>query len=350
MTRDKYRYENIAATPYAKLLSGQYGISLSAVTAQSADGVIRASDVTRAAETGAAAGGSRTASQPRMTPLARRMAEAKGIDPGALHGSGHSGKIFAADLRDAPQAGAPGADDEVTVINMNGVRRTIARRMSQSASETATVTQFMDMDATDMLELRRILNEGAAAGERITVTSFLVKAIATATREHERFRMQISEGADAFLLHRAVNVGIAVGMDEGLLVPVMHDADQKTLRVINAEVASLSRRAKDGSLFPHNYEGGVITLSNMGMYGVTAFTPIINQPEASILGVGAPMPRLTLTQQGVVVRSYITQSLTYDHRIINGTEAALFQQRVKELIENPEELTGPAPAAGSQQE
>jgi pyruvate dehydrogenase E2 component (dihydrolipoamide acetyltransferase) len=362
----KYRYEKVAATPYAKLLAEQRGVALSSVTA-GADGVVRAADVLTAAESaGAGVGAAREASgrpsdggvshevfgrtvgadasASRATPLARRIAAAKGIDLGSVQGSGRFGKILASDLSGA--AGAAGfvraagadAEDVVTVVKMNGMRRTIAQRMARSARETAVVTQFMEMDVSDLLELRAIVNEGRPKGERITLTSFFVKAMAIAVREHERFRMQIQEEENAFLLHSAVNIGVAVGTDEGLSVPVLRGADGKTLGEINAEVSSLSQKARDGALSPDDYRGGVMTLSNMGMFGVTAFTPIINQPEASILGVGAPSERLVLEEDGVRTHSFVMQSLTYDHRIINGTEAAKFQLRVKDLIERPEQL------------
>jgi pyruvate dehydrogenase E2 component (dihydrolipoamide acetyltransferase) len=210
--------------------------------------------------------------------------------------------------------------------------------MGRSSRETASVTQFMEMDATELLELRRLMNEDRGAQDRITVTSLIVKALAIALCEHERFRMQLSEQEDAFLLRSAVHIGIAVGADEGLFVPVLRHADKKSVREINAEVSSLSRKARDGALRPDDYTGGVITLSNMGMYGVTAFTPIINQPEASIVGIGAPAQRLVMYPDGIKTRPFITQSLTYDHRIVNGTEAADFQLRIKDLTERPEQL------------
>jgi pyruvate dehydrogenase E1 component beta subunit len=276
----------------------------------------------------------------RITPLARRVAEVKGLDVHAMKGSGRLGKIFVADLSSAAsRAIAAHPDDEVSVVKMNGVRRTIAQRMGRSSRETAPVTQFMEMDATELLELRGLMNEGAGVQGRITVTSLIVKAMAIAVREHERFRMQLNEQEDGFLLQSAVHIGIAVGTDEGLFVPVLRHADKKSVREINAELSSLSRKARDGALLPDDYAGGVITLSNMGMYGVTAFTPIINQPEASIMGIGAPARRLAMYPDGIRARSIITQSLTYDHRIVNGTEAAGFQLRIKDLVERPEQLT-----------
>jgi len=266
--------------------------------------------------------------------------ESSGNEPEQLEGAseqpGTATELPAALPEEAAEE--PESGDEI--IRMNGMRRVIAQRMAGSAHETAPVSQFVEIDVTELLEVRKLINAGladAGAG-RVTVTAFILRAMAFAAREHERFRMQMGEDGDSFILKNDVNIGVAVGAPEGLTVPVLFNADKKSIEDISSETTDLSLKAREGKLPPDAYTGGVITLTNMGMYGVTAFTPIINQPEASILGVGAPTERLVREGDHFANRSYMYQSLTYDHRIINGTEAALFQQRIKELLEHPEVL------------
>jgi len=294
----------------------------------------------------------------KMTLLARRIADRKGIDLSGVAGSGVSGRIFAADLQGLSGAGAgtaanagplaaasdaggrPAAVTPVngTPVRMNGMRRAIAKRMAQSARETAAVSQVVEIDATELLSLRDVFNANRDKNDRVTVTAFILRAMAIAVKEHERFRMQLGSDGESFVLIDAVNIGVAVGTDDGLTVPVLRGADKKSLEAINAETAMMAQYAREGKLSPDDFLGGVITLTNLGMYGVTAFTPIINQPEASILGIGAPATRLVLEGTELKTRSYMYQSLTYDHRIINGAEAALFQRRLKGLLEDPKQL------------
>ena len=272
----------------------------------------------------------------KMTTLARRIAKSKDLNITGISGSGISGRIYSSDLASAEQPAPAPANG--TVVKMNGMRRVIAKRMAQSARETATVSQFVEVDVTELMSIREEINADRGKESRITVTSFILRAMSLAVKEYERFRMQMGADGASFILIDDVNIGVAVGTSEGLTVPVLFGADQKTLEMLNTETAELAEKAHNRKLSPEEYSGGVITLTNMGMYGVTAFTPIINQPEASILGVGAPTRRLVQDGGDIENRFFMYQSLTYDHRIINGTEAALFQLRVKELLENPKEL------------
>jgi pyruvate dehydrogenase E2 component (dihydrolipoamide acetyltransferase) len=165
-----------------------------------------------------------------------------------------------------------------------------------------------------------------------------MRAAAIAAKESERFRMQLSDDRKSFVLHSAVNVGFAVGMDDGLVVPVVLHADELSVYEIAESTKDLAARARSNALKPGEYGCGIITVSNLGMYGVLSFTPIINQPEASILGIGAPTERFVSEHGGMSLHKFITLSVTFDHRIINGSEAAEFASRVKNLIETPELL------------
>ena len=277
----------------------------------------------------------------KMTMLARRIAKSKGLDVAGVVGTGIGGRISSADLtniKSAPAKAQAEAPVNGNVIKMNGMRRVIAKRMAQSSNETATVSQFVEVDVTDLMYLRNEINTGKEKADKVTVTAFILRAMAIAAKEHERFRMQMGADGDSFVLIDDVNIGVAVGTAEGLTVPVLRGADLKTVEDLNTETADLAEKARAGKLSADAYAGGVITLTNMGMFGVTAFTPIINQPEASILGVGAPVERLVKEGDEIKARSFVYQSLTYDHRIINGTESALFQLRIKELLENPNQL------------
>ena len=320
-----------AATPYARALAKQRGIDLSGLSGNGPCGEIRAAEVLFAAPQKA-----------RITPLARRMAAELKIETASIAGSGYLGKVFSRDLDRAraiaPQAAAQSvAGGQANGMRpMSGMRRVIAKRMFQSHSEIPSVTQNIEVDVTELMSLRAYVNEALEKERRISVNDFILKAVGIAVREQERFRMQLKD--DAYVLHSVCNVGMAVGMDEGLLVPVIRDADEKSLSEISAEAKVYAAKARQNKLLPEDVGSGVITVSNMGMYGTHSFTPIINQPEASILGVNAAIGRLVLTEQGVAVRKIMLLSLTYDHRIINGTEAAAFEKRVKELLESPAHL------------
>lgn len=286
-------------------------------------------------------------SVPRSTPLAQRMAKAGGIDLGGLRGSGYLGKVFSSDLEGVALASPAGltvgeagvmklgGGDTVKNIPMSNMRKIIARRMTASAQEIPAVTQNIEVDVTGLLALRSKVNESRE--EKVSLNVFMIKATALAVRKHERFRMQLGAD-DAFLLHSSANVGFAVGMPEGLLVPVIKNADEKSIHEIAKEAGVLIQRARNNKLMSSDYGCGVITVSNMGMYGTRAFSPIINQPEAAILGVNAPVERLVLERNGICSKSILTLSLTFDHRIINGTEAAEFELTIRALLENPEQL------------
>lgn len=290
----------------------------------------------------------------RMTPLAGYMARAGGFDVSNIKGSGYLGKIFAGDLTGAVPAAAGAATvasaairpeeirrlderDTIEIVNMNAMRKVIAHRMAVSAQEIPSVTQNLEADVTALLALRNQINEGRSKETKVTMNTFMIKAAAISAMKHARFRMQLT-GNHAFVLHSSANVGFAVGMPDGLLVPVIKHANEKTVYQIAEETGILIQKARTNTLKPEDYGCGVITVSNMGMYGTHSFSPIINQPEASILGINAPAERLVQTSEGILPRSYLMLSLTFDHRIINGTEAAEFELTMKELLEKPEQL------------
>lgn len=327
----------VAATPYARRLARERGVDLSRLTGSGSYGEVRAADVLAAAS-----------AKKRITPLARRMAEARGIDTDTLGGTGYLGKVFSRDLdnvvaathmeteRERMEKVMLEINDVLTKHNMTGMRKVIAKRMLASHTEIPPVTQNIEVDVTALLNLRAKVNAGKEKADRVSVNDFVLKATAVTVREQERYRMQLVDGE--YYLHSVCNVGMAVGMDEGLMVPVIRHADEKTVYEISKEAKELAKKAKENKLMPDEIGCGVITVSNIGMFGAHSFTPIINQPEASILGVCAATDRLMLVNGNLEVHKIMMLCLTYDHRILNGTEAAAFESRMKELLEQPESL------------
>jgi len=300
----------ILATPLAKTLAGQNGVALDTVTGSGAGGVIKARDVVKA------------------TPLAARMAEDRGIDIAAVSGTGFGGKITSADLPAAAADGAP--------VPLAGMRKVIAQRMTKSHLEIPPVTQTMKAYAGELLAIREKINETRRM--RITINDMVMKACAKAVAEFPQIRTEIDIQAGVLITRGEVNIGMAVSLDDGLIVPVIHGADKLSLSEVSARAKDLAARARTGGLSPNEYSGSTFTVSNVGALDIFTFTPIINQPNAAIMGVGCINEELALVDGEVAGRKYLMLSLTYDHRIIDGSQAAVFQKRVKQLIESPLEI------------
>ena len=321
----------IAATPAARRLAREKQLDLHGIAPGGPAGEIRRRDVEKAAgQAGKATG------------LAKAMAEKLNLDLSTVAGTGFGGKVTKADIlrlqEGAPaQSGeAPAAPADGRRIRMNSMRRAIARRMLASHTQIPPVTQSSKVDVTELLRLREQMNAGRDRGERISLTDLAVRAVAKALLRYPRFRMRL-EGEEYTRLDR-IDVGVAVGLEDGLLVPVVRNADQKSVAVLSAEIKALAQRARDGSLRAEDMGDACITVSNLGMYGTYSFTPIVNQPEAAIVGVCSVEDELALTEGAVTVRKKMMICVTYDHRIINGMESSLFQSEVKRLLEHPVEL------------
>lgn len=210
--------------------------------------------------------------------------------------------------------------------------------MSASHTEIPTVTQNIKIDVTELLALREKINLGKEKADKVSVNDMIIKAIGKVVAEQERFRMTL-EGNE-FVLHSRINVGMAVGLDEGLLVPVIRDVDKKGLLEVSKDAKALAKKAREGKLMPDDMGDGRITVSNIGMFGTHSFTPIINRPEASIVGVCATEDELALVDGQVTVRKKMMFCVTFDHRILNGTEVCQFESRLKQLAgESGQHLT-----------
>jgi pyruvate dehydrogenase E2 component (dihydrolipoamide acetyltransferase) len=310
----------------------------------------------------------------RASPVARRIAQEKEIDLSTLTGSGPGGRIVKADVEGAgagaPAAGPPSAEipatadagtgaalapsgasspasastakGETTIVELSRTQQTIARRMAEAK---ATIPEFTLQTEIDMEACVALRSELKSLGQDDTPTynDMVVKACALALRESPRANGGYRDGR--LQLHSRVNVGMAVaGEGDGpagatLVVPTVFDADQKSLGEIARETRALAGRVRDGSITPPELGGGTFTVSNLGMFGVSTFTAIINPPQAAILSVGALGPRAVVRDGEIVARHTMTATLACDHRILYGADAAIFLARIRELLEAPAALT-----------
>jgi pyruvate dehydrogenase E2 component (dihydrolipoamide acetyltransferase) len=225
------------------------------------------------------------------------------------------------------------------------MRQAIAEGMMASLHSTAQLTLTTQVDTTDLVALRDILRE--RWDERITYTDLLVKAVALALREHPIVN-SVLVGEEIAMLTR-IDIGVAVALEEGLIVPVVRGADGKSIHEIHRALQDLSRRAREGALQVDEVTGSTFTITNLGMYGVDAFTPIINPPEAAILGVGRITDHLALIDGQVVARSRMTLSLTIDHRIVDGAPGGAFLRTLAQFLKHPALIFAEAPSPNKAQ-
>jgi pyruvate dehydrogenase E2 component (dihydrolipoamide acetyltransferase) len=312
--------KKIPATPLAKTLAKQRGISLDGVVPSGYYGEVKARDIAAAKTV-------------KATPLAKKMAADAGVSLGEAKTKGRitSKDIQAViDAAGANQKDSPPVNDGDVVKPLSGMRKTIASRMFQSHIEIPSVTMDTKADVTGLLAERKRVN--AAGAEKISINDYVVQACAHALAEMPE--ANISFGGDSVIYRKHVNVGVAVALAQGLIVPVIKDADMLSLEGISKSVKMLADKARNGKLTPDEYTGGTFTVSNLGMYGVTFFTPIINQPESMILGVCAVEKVLKMDDEGTIQnRDIMGLSLTFDHRAHDGASAAVFLRKIVEKLE-----------------
>lgn len=290
----------------------------------------------------------------RISPLARKTAAKLGVDYQNLAGSGPSGRIVQKDIlaaaeaakqQPAPVAEAPAAApapaaksgelelmDGDEVIKLAGMRKVVAERMAKSAREIPTVTQNVKIDVTKLVAFRKQINE--TSGQKFSMNDFILKAVANALRANPHILVSID--GNQIIKRAHVNLGMAVALDDGLIVPVIRDADKLSLSQISATAKDLAVRARENKLAMDEYKGSTFTISNLGMFGVETFDPIINQPDAGILGVCAVQDELDMDEEGKIFKKQVMRiSFTFDHRLIDGAVAAKFELAIKELLEDP---------------
>lgn len=332
-----------AISPRAKRIAAELGVEWAMLNGSGRTGRIIERDI-RAAAAGRTTPLARPAPEPaaRATPLARRVAQDLGVDLGQLAAAKSGERITRADVESAVSrapAPEPAAGEEA--ISISAVRRITAERMAASAHTAAPVTLTAEVDATELVRLRNQLKADSAAASRPvpSYTDLLAKLCAEALREHPHVNARFEdETLERIVLSRAVHIGIAVDTERGLLVPVVRNVEMKHVRHIAAESAALIERARAGQLKPDEMRGGTFTITNLGMFGIDAFTPIINLPECAILGVGRIVPKQVVIDADVArvaIRHMMFLSLTFDHRLIDGAQAARFMARVRQFIEQP---------------
>ena len=264
----------------------------------------------------------------RASPVARRLAREHGIDLRQVKGTGPGGRIVEKDVRAFLEA-QKAAPAPARAVPFTGMRRTIARRMTESLQTMAQVTLFTEVDVTELVRLRERLRREF----ELTYTDLIIKAVARALEKHPRLNASLA--GDEIRQHEEIHIGVAVALEEGLIVPVIRNANQKSLREIAQETKDLAQRAREGRLSVDEVTGSTFSVTNLGGYGIDGFTPIINPPEAAILGVGRIVEKPAAYRGQVALRHMMVLSLTFDHRIVDGAPAAAFLRTVAEMLEMP---------------
>lgn len=367
--------EKLRATPAARSLAHRMGIELNQIVGSGYKGRIHREDVANFTYIERAG----------VTPLARKIAEAHNINVEELKGTGLRGKVTRADVlaavgetgepnlerildaftipsperkktnfatpgkNEAPEMKAPAAASasapsasaepkgDVEIVPMNMMRRVIAKRMSESYFSAPTFVLNYEVDMGEASKLRAQLMEPIKekTGKKLTVTDIVSLAVVRTLMNHPYINASLSPDGSQIELHNYVNLAMAVGMDEGLLVPVVHRAEKMGLTELMLRLKDITERAVGKKLTPADQEGSTFTISNLGMYGVESFTSIINQPNSAILSIAGTKEMPVVRNGEVVIRPIMKMSLTSDHRVINGLAAAKFMQELKATLENP---------------
>lgn len=319
-------------------------------------GQARVGDVVALLEEGAAATTSSPPAQvapveSKVMPAAERLAAQAGLEAASLPGSGPGGRVLKEDVQRAaskapttppsPTPSTPPAgkrERQEDRVPMTPLRRRIAERLLAAKQNTAMLTTFNEADMGVVMELRKEYGEAFQKkyGLKLGFMSFFVKAVVQALQEIPELNAEI-RGTE-IVYHRYYDIGIAVGGGEGLVVPVIRDADRLSMAQIEAQIADFGARVREKKIKPEELMGGTFTITNGGIYGSLNSTPILNPPQVGILGMHAIVERPVARNGAVVIRPMMNLALSYDHRIVDGREAVTFLKRIKELIENPVRL------------
>ena len=261
------------------------------------------------------------------SPAAKRLAREHGIDLTQVRGTGPEGRIVEENVRSLIEE-VKVMPRVREVIPLTGIKKTAAERVSLSARTAPQSTITMEVDVSNAVKLRERV--------QVSYTDMLVKAVAKALAEHPIINSTLEN--EKIKIFADINVGVAVATERGLIVPVVYNADRKTLEEIASVLKKVVEKTKQGRLTKEELTGGTFTITNLGMYGVDVFTPIINPPETAILGVGRVVERPVVVDKQMVIRPVMQLSLTFDHRVVDGAPAAKFLQKVKQVMESPDTL------------
>jgi pyruvate dehydrogenase E2 component (dihydrolipoamide acetyltransferase) len=280
----------------------------------------------------------------RSSPLARRIASERGVNLGSVQGSGPGGRIIKRDIEAAASAGVGAAaaarpsapaisrEGDYNDVALTNIRKIIAKRLGESIGPIPTFYLTAELDLTRVMEMRAAMAE---LGDefKVSVNDVLIKAIAVALSQHPEVNAHWL--GDRIRYFNRVHIGMAVATDDGLIVPVIWDADKKRLSEISREAKELAKRARERKLKPEEFTGSTFSVSNLGMFGIDQFTAIINPPEAGILAIGTGEDKLVVVDGEPVVRKRVRVTMSCDHRIIDGAVGAKFLQALRRLVENP---------------
>ncbi len=353
-------------TPIAARMAQELGVDLANIQGTGAGGKITREDVEAAAkalelrienvENNSAPSTSTSQGKVRATPAARRIAKEADIDLASVRGSGPNSRVQSNDVVATikPQTPTPKlqtavishqppatSNQPLAAIPYTGMRKTIGTRLTQSYQELPHITFDADADMTLAEQLRTRANGALKSGQnKVSLTAIVVKACAWALKRHPLLNSRLDLAAGQIVLLDEVNIGVAVALENGLVVPVVRQANHKGVKQIGAEIADLAARAKANKLKPDEIQGGTFSISNLGMYGVTRFTAIINPPETAILAVGAVRKQfIPDAQDQPVLRPLLGLRLSADHRVVDGAVAAQFLADLVRALEDPAQMT-----------
>ena len=332
--------ERVKSSPYARRLADEAGIDISLVAGSGPEGRVVAKDVEAFKESGP---------RIKMTPVAEKMIADLKLDASQISGTGPGGKITKEDVEQftakqkAPAAAAPAEkkageakmEEGDKLVKLTSMRKVIARKMLESCNQAAMAYMTNSIDATLIQEFREKILKTAEKkhGVRVTITDFVIKITAMALERHPVINTRWT--ADGILFLKDINVGMAMALKDGLIVPVIHNANKKSIVQIAKDRTALIDKGRGGKLGPAEMTGGTFTVSAMGMFGTELFSAIINQPENAILGVGAILDKPVVVNKQIVIKPMMNLTLTYDHRTIDGAEAGQFLRTLKELHDDP---------------
>ncbi|UFT98607.1 2-oxo acid dehydrogenase subunit E2 [Radiobacillus kanasensis] len=317
--------EKVRATPAARYLAKEHDLVLNEVVGTGPKGRIQKTDVLLATEEQPAV---------KATPLARKIAADEQMDLNNVIGSGSNGKIYRKDL---PVANSSISHKGTTIL-LQGLRKTIAKRMTESVQTIPHVTLHTEVNMEQVVQLRKQLLPviEQVTEKRLSYTEILMKAVAVCLSRHPMLNTTLE--ADEIHVHSQVNIGLAVAIDNGLIVPVIKNVGEKGLQQLTVEAKEITQRARSQSYKSEDIAGGTFTISNLGMYDIDGFTPIINPPQTAILGIGRIVKKPVVVGEKVEVQSMMTLSLSFDHRVVDGAPAAAFLSNLKRTLEEPFQL------------
>ena len=312
----------VRATPASRRLARDHRLDLQEISGTGPKGRIQRIDVKEFL--------AQRSREPKITPLAGKMVQAENLTRSQIQGTGVQGKIVSEDVKRHLQSGVP-----ANAVKMDGIRKAVAKRMSESAFNAPHVTLVSEADMVKAIELREQLLPlvEKETGYRLSYTEIIMKATAQALRRHPSINVSLEE--DSIIYHSQVHIGLAVAIPNGLVVPVVRDCEAKGLAELTKECKTLTKMAQERKLGVEQMSEGTFTISNLGMYAVDSFTPIINPPESAILGVGRIQEKPVGVNGTIQLRPMVTVSLSFDHRVIDGAPAAAFLTELKEILENP---------------